>query len=169
MEKEKKESTSTLKMILIISGVLFLIMLIIVVGLSIIAYFSIDDARLSAYDTQIRSELSQIRSNAEQYYYRDGTYQGYDDVADSGWERIKGQIPDCSANILDDGDYLSDGTSYQIAVYEDTYAAWAPLCAETRDGADFVSYCVDSEGTSDYFEGSPVNLEGEICAQVFGE
>ncbi len=168
MGKEKKLG-SIIKTIFIILGVLFLTVLVVFGGLFIIiSYFSTSCTKVS-YDTRIRSELSQIRSNAEQYYYRDGTYQGYDDVADSGWERIKGQIPDCSANILDDGDYLNDGINYQITVTPQEYAAWAPLCTETEETADFVSYCVDSEGTADNFEGSPVDLEGESCAQVFGE
>ncbi len=138
-----------------------LLVVVAIIGiLAGIAFVSISEARLSAYDTQIRSELSQIRSNAEQYYYRDGTYEGYDDDgADSGWDRVKGQIPGCSADQLPDG----ADEEYQIAVDSQAYAAWAPLCSEE------VYYCVDSTGAADNFDGNPTTNGNFSCEDVFSD
>ena len=55
-----------------------LLVVVAIIGiLSGIAFVSISGARESAYDTQIKSELSQVRSSAEMYYYDiGGTYGG---------------------------------------------------------------------------------------------
>lgn len=109
----------------------------------------------SAYDTQIKSELSQIRSNAEQYYYdNDGNYLNYSSSEE--WENLKENIPDCSVDILGED-------SYQINIGDNgqDYVAWAPLCEDEN------FYCVDSQGDAGEYEDEPVNLEGVSCDEVF--
>ena len=149
-----------------------LLVVVAIIGiLSGIAFVSISGARESAYDTQIRSELSQIRSNAEQFYYGsgDGSYHGYDTA--SGWENIQNEIPSCSVALLnsDASEAVSVGTtdfeSYQLNIegadgpgdeYAQSYAAWAPLCGDRyEDGADeyIIFYCADSEGNAgEYYD-----------------
>ncbi len=125
-----------------------LLVVIAIIGiLSGIAFVSISGAREGAYDTQIRSELSQIRSNAEQYYYDPlggrGSYENYD--TSSGWENIKDQIPPCSVAYLPD----AVDSEYQISISDNfqRYAAWAPLCAPSEDD-NVVYYCIDSDGNA---------------------
>ena len=177
-----------------------LLVVVAIIGiLSGIAFVSISRARQSAYDAQIRSELSQIRSNAEQFYYGsgDGSYHGYHDS--SGWRRIQGEIPGCSIAILeqdsnmrsvsadyDDGD---DFESYQLYIdgatdanpdgdqYAQSYAAWAPLCGEVYedhgdDEEHTVFYCVDSDGSAGEYYLDPdngISNDEANCQDVFGE
>ena len=146
-----------------------LLVVVAIIGiLSGIAFVSISGARESAYDTQIQSELSQIRSNAEQHYYdQGGTYGGggvtgadpYDDS--EGWNRIKDQIPPCSVAHLE-----GEENEYQISVGNQAYAAWAPLCAATEDEDDPVYYCIDSDGNAGEYQGNPDDEETS-CEDVF--
>ncbi len=139
-----------------------LLVVIAIIGiLSGIAFVSIRGARESAYDTQIRSELSQIRSNAEQYYYDSGgAYFGYEDH--DGWTNIAEQIPPCSVALLEDGgmegEHSETTEEYQLTIEDSdqaqSYAAWAPLCADETDGGDTVYYCVDSDGDAGRYYGT---------------
>ncbi len=91
------------------------------------SYVPTISARLSAYDTQIKSEMSQIRSSAEQHYYsQDGSYNGYNNSED--WLNLKEETPKCSKAIMD-----KDG--YQINISQDgqKYATWAPLCLGSKE------------------------------------
>lgn len=124
-------------------------------------------SRNRAFDTQIRSELSQIRSNAEMYYYdNDGAYEGFKDS--DGWKEIKSEIPDCSISRLE-GDaanaVATEAAQYQINVEDgeraQSYAAWAPLCAEEA------FFCIDSDGNARQYDSGTVNPEGEDCEGVF--
>ena len=164
-----------------------LLVVVAIIGiLSGIAFVSISGARESAYDTQIQSELSQIRSNAEQHYYDQGGTYGPDvDGAQSyydsdGWVQIATEIPPCSIALLDvDNAYgddsgahedLTQESVYQISVGNQAYAAWAPLCAASdEDEEDYpVYYCIDSEGNAgeyaSFSEGG-----GTSCDEVFGD
>ncbi len=161
-----------------------LLVVVAIIGiLSGIAFVSISGARESAYDTQIRSELSQIRSNAEQWYYDtaggNGSYNNYDTAP--GWENIMNEIPGCAQAILNEtpdahGEDVITGEEhlqYQLTI-QDTespqrYAAWAPLCGTTiGDGADEerVYYCVDSDGTAGEFV-VPTDTTQPRCADIF--
>ena len=162
-----------------------LLVVVAIIGiLSGIAFVSISGARESAYDTQIQSELSQIRSNAEQHYYDQGGTYGPDvDGAQSyydsdGWVRIATEIPPCSIALLDvDNAYgddsgahedLTQESVYQISVGNQAYAAWAPLCAATEDEDNPVYYCIDSDGNAGEYEGHPGADEETDCDSVFG-
>ena len=162
-----------------------LLVVVAIIGiLSGIAFVSISGARESAYDTQIRSELSQIRSNAEQYYYGQGsgTYSGYDSDTNAGWDNIKGEIPACSVAMMlgDAADAVVEaGTEeeYQISIedgdYAQSYAAWAPLCGEENEFEDPIYYCVDSDGNAgEYHQGdgtaAPDTAETN-CEDIFAE
>ncbi|MGM0438977.1 MAG: type IV pilin protein [Patescibacteria group bacterium] len=138
-----------------------LLVVVAIIGiLSGIAFVSISGARESAYDTQIQSELSQIRSNAEQYYYDNGgTYAGYD--SSDGWSRIYGEIPMCSVALLEGTDPAEE---YQISIEGQSYAAWAPLCAASEGST--VYYCVDSEGNAGEYEGTPDDSQTS-CENIF--
>ncbi len=156
-----------------------LLVVVAIIGiLSGIAFVSISGARESAYDTQIRSELSQIRSNAEQYYYGDGD-GSYNDYEDSqGWQNIASEIPACSAAKQDSenlGESGTDADTYQLTVEgsstAQSYAAWAPLCGEEYDDGTEVHtvyYCADSDGSAgEYYE--VVDTSATSCGDVFDD
>ena len=158
-----------------------LLVVVAIIGiLSGIAFVSISGARESAYDTQIQSELSQIRSNAEQYYYdQGGTYGGNLEGVDgyylsTGWAQIADQLPPCSVALIGEntgqhsGDHegLDASQVYQISVGNQAYAAWAPLCAATEDDTDPVYYCIDSEGSSGEYQ-TFSDGTGTSCEEVF--
>ncbi len=137
----KKEKGFTLIELLVVVAIIAI--------LSGIAFISIQGARLRAFDTQIRSELSQIRSNAEMYYYEaEGEYGDYRNS--SGWETIKNKIPGCSQAILAEQGY-DPSNVYQLEIEDvsnpQNYIAWAPLCSED-DGEGARIYCVDARGNS---------------------
>ena len=141
-----------------------LLVVVAIIGiLSGIAFVSISGARLSAYDTQIRSELSQIRSNAEQWYYdAGGRYAGYEESP--GWTSIYNRIPPCATALLPTGVDLN----YQASVDDNgqAYAAWAPLCGDKGDEDATVYYCVDSTGSAQRW----VGLEDQTassCEEMF--
>ncbi len=127
-----------------------LLVVVAIIGiLAGIAFISISGAREAAFDTQIRSELGQIRSNAEQYYYNnEGSYTGYDEPG-TAWDDIADDLPNCSAAIHDEEGY-ENPDQYQIEIesgdYAQSYMAWAALCAESEE--DVVYYCIDSDGNA---------------------
>ncbi len=159
-----------------------LLVVIAIIGiLSGIAFVSIRGARESAYDTQIRSELSQIRSNAEQYYYDSGGAY-YEYSTSDGWTNLAEQIPPCSVALQEAGTNTGDNSEdytdfddatevYQITIEDgeqaQSYAAWAPLCADDDDG-DEVYYCVDSDGDADRWTGFQDSSETD-CEEIFDE
>ena len=127
-----------------------LLVVVAIIGiLSGIAFVSISGARESAYDTQIKSELGQIRSNAEMWYYDNGgSYNDYE--TSDGWSDMADALPPCSAAIHSDLEYNPVG-EYQIDIetgdYAQSYLAWAALCAESTEGTQ-VFYCIDSDGNA---------------------
>ncbi len=155
-----------------------LLVVVAIIGiLSGIAFVSISGARQSAYDTQIRSELSQIRSNAEQWYYdAGGEYTGYE--GSPGWTGIQDRIPPCSRAILGDTGAVTgtttigETTSYQLHVGPQAYAAWAPLCGDEDEDENPVYYCVDSTGLAERFRSGVTGQTYDSdtsCVEVFGE
>ncbi len=166
-EQREPKKSSGKKVLIGIIIFLILIFLVVIVILPGIALLSISSARESAYDTQIRSELSQVRLSIERYYFNhDQIYLGFEES--DYWVDLKTNIPSCSANILNDDDYLSSNEDYQISVSEETYVVWAPLCAKTDQEESFVSACADYENKTQNYYGSPVQLDGEDCFEVFG-
>ena len=149
----KKEKGFTLIELLVVVAIIAI--------LSGIAFISIQGARLRAFDTQIRSELSQIRSNAEMHYYEAGG--SYDNYSDSyGWETIKGKIPGCSVAIISNGGLNiaeNEPDEYQLEIESggtpQNYIAWAPLCSEDDEGEERI-YCIDATGNA--LETSALNL-----------
>jgi len=105
---------------------------------------SLEESRFPAYDTQIRSQLSQVRSFAEMHYYDEGgTYEGFENS--ENWNNLAYEIPECSKDRLPQGE-----ESYRITIDDQEYAAWAPLCSSEG------YYCVDSTGESREFTGNPI-------------
>ena len=132
---------------IIVALVLVIVFIVFILpGLTLV---NIDSQREAAYDTQIRSELMQVRSNAENYYYGegDGYYSGYDDSDD--WQELFQEIPRCA-----------EYDSYQINVSEDEFVAWSSLCSEDK------YYCVDSTGVDEEFE-EKVEDDGYGCREMF--
>lgn len=152
-----------------------------------------DDYRVS--DTQIQSELSKIRSSAEQYYHEnDESYTGYKDSSE--WSRMKNEIPDCSVKILQkesSSDY-NNFDEYQINITNDgqSYVIWAPYCYATakkneedypyfsidnylkilsskEKKDDVVYYCMDSQDNAKEYETDPADLEAKNCNKLFGK
>ena len=147
-----------------------LLVVVAIIGiLSGIAFVSISGARESAYDTQIKSELSQVRSSAEMHYYdQGGTYGGggvgdqyepYDES--SGWERLVEELPPCSAAVHADLEY-EEPNQYQIDVDNQSYLAWAALCTEADEAGNPHWYCIDSEGNALETMTDPADHEGSF-------
>jgi len=107
-----------------------LLVVIAIIGiLASIVLTSLNDARNKGYDTQIKSDVAQIR-NALEIYYDDngGTYTGFTWAANT--PNLK--APNCSANA---GSY-----NVVISAGGDAYSIYSDLCAATND------WCVDSTG-----------------------
>ena len=149
-----------------------LLVVVAIIGiLSGIAFVSISGARESAYDTQIKSELSQVRSSAEMHYYDQGgtygggnvgsQYQAYDDS--SGWERLAEELPPCSADVHSrpEVDYTNPN-QYQIDVDNQRYLAWAALCTEADEAGNPHWYCIDSSGNALETMTDPADHEGSF-------
>jgi len=132
-----------------------LVVVAIIAILSAIAFVSIQGARLRAFDTQIRAELSQVRSNAELWSYDvnggNGSYRLYN--TSPGWLTVSNKIPGCSRALLLTND-PSGVASYQLRIQHPTtaspqrYIAWAPLCTTPPTGVTPRAYCVDSVGNA---------------------
>jgi len=102
-----------------------LLVVIAIIGiLTGIVLVSLRGARTRAYDAEIKSEISQIRSEAEIYYDATGTYSGF---------TIPSQFvpPTCSTSTY--GLSIS-GDGQSIAIY-------APLCSNPSQ-----YWCIDSSG-----------------------
>ena len=143
-----------------------LLVVVAIIGiLSGIAFVSISGARESAYDTQIKSELSQVRSSAEMYYYDiGGTYggnlEGYEAYDESSaWNRLADELPPCSAAVHSNLDY-EEPNRYQIDVDNQRYLAWAALCTDLDEEGNPHWYCIDSEGNALETETDPAEHEG---------
>lgn len=109
-----------------------LLVVIAIIGLlSSLAIISLNNARQKAYDTQVTSDLNQIRTAAEIFYGDNGTYTGFG--ADASFTKF--DPPTCSD---ESGDY-----SISIATDGESYIAWGDLCASAS--ADF---CIDSTGAA---------------------
>ena len=154
-----------------------LLVVVAIIGiLAGIAFLSISGARETAFDATIQSELSQVRSAAEQFYYdQGGTYtpDGADAFDESdAWNRFATDIPPCSVDLMDLAGIETtdaDGEEYQIVVRNQAFAAWAPLCAasdgETAD--DLVYWCVDSTGDSGRYGGTIDTDDNWSCEDIF--
>ncbi|MCK4891368.1 MAG: type II secretion system protein [Candidatus Pacebacteria bacterium] len=105
-----------------------LLVVIAIIGiLASIVLVSLNDARNKGYDTEMKSELSQIRNHMEMCYDENsGTYSGC-------------TVP---ANTIPPA--CSDDASYTLTVSTsgNAYAVYSDLC-----GADY-DWCIDSTGQS---------------------
>jgi len=109
-----------------------LLVVIAIIGiLASIVLVSLNSARQKGYDTQIKSDIAQIRNGMEMCYDTNGgTYVGCTTAAALGITALT--PPACSG----DASYI--GTT--IGVTASAYAIHADLCAGTFD------WCVDSTG-----------------------
>jgi prepilin-type N-terminal cleavage/methylation domain-containing protein len=102
-----------------------LLVVIAIIGLlSSLAIVSLNSARNKANDTKIKSDLAQVRTDAEVSTNGTGDYTGY---------AIPSQLvpPACS-----------DDAAYEINADASGYVAWADLCDAVGD------YCIDSTGAA---------------------
>jgi len=110
-----------------------LLVVIAIIGiLASIVLVSLNDARNKGYDTEIKSELSQIRSAMELCYdNNNGTYGG---------------ATPCTVPAALVPPACSDDAAYALNIggipAGSAYAVYADLCAGTND------WCVDSTGIS---------------------
>jgi len=111
-----------------------LLVVIAIIGiLASIVLVSLTTARSRAYDAEIKSELAQLRADAELYYMDSGgTYNGYNVDA-----RTALTPPTCAVNA---GTYdtYQDG----FLTNDDAYFVYSPLCGSDNH------WCVDSTGNS---------------------
>ncbi|MBZ9578066.1 prepilin-type N-terminal cleavage/methylation domain-containing protein [Patescibacteria group bacterium] len=117
-----------------------LLVVIAIIGiLASIVLVSLTTARSRAYDAEIKSELSQVRADAEMYFIDNDTYVAYS---------VPGTLlpPDCSNDSL-----------YQVGTSATAYAAWAGLCSTTAN-----DWCVDSAGMSKEVTGG-VTAGATVC------
>jgi prepilin-type N-terminal cleavage/methylation domain-containing protein len=102
-----------------------LLVVIAIIGLlSSLAIVSLNSARNKANDTKVKSDLAQVRTDAEVSTNGTGDYSGY---------TIPSQLvpPACSAD-----------DTYQIYATASGYVAWADLCDFEGD------FCIDSSGAA---------------------
>ncbi len=173
-KSSNKKEKSTPVIVIVIIALSVLVVLGIFGLFSGIAFVSLGGARLSAYDTQIRSELSQTRSSAEQHYYDNGgSYQGYNNS--DRFLNIAERIPDCSRKILERtktrGKDSQNFEAYQISVEEKKYTAWAPLCSDSDTRSNqYVYFCVDNTGHAErwIYQEDQFNGDEVSCEDVFG-
>lgn len=123
--------------------IVFISLVIIATG-GIIYYFSLEGNlfQLHMADVDIRSNLSQVRNDAEMYYYKEGgeSYSNY--KYSEGWKELSRAIPKCSRERLKEELAANYPEEYQLKIRGEEYIAWAPLCrTETV-------YCIDSFGNS---------------------
>lgn len=105
-----------------------LLVVIAIIGLlSSLAVVSLNSARSKAYDAQIKSDLSQIRTWAT-VTFENGVFTTFD-TADVTPALTP---PTCSG-----------GTAYAFGATDDAWAAWAPLCADSAN-----DFCTDSTGVA---------------------
>ncbi len=103
-----------------------LLVVIAIIGLlSSLAIVSLNSARNKANDTKIKSDLSQVRTDAEVSTNGTGVYSSYSIPAS-----LK---PPACAGVA----------NYTLSNSADAYAAWGPLC-----DADGSFFCVDSTGVA---------------------
>ena len=142
--------------VLILGLILFFLIIIFFVAITII-----NPQKGPAPDTSIRSHLSQIRSNADQFWFSDeqrGSYEGLRDEIRA--KNILEKLPDCSVEIQEKLGYQNP-QEYQIEISEDgtAYLAWAPLCSHYENEEEIVFYCVDSDGYAEEVEPDPSDPE----------
>lgn len=126
-----------------------LLVVIAIIGiLASIVLVSLTTARSRAYDAEIKSELAQVRADAELYYMDSGgTYNAYN--IDN---RTSLTPPTCAitANTYD---------TYQngFQTDNDNYLIYCPLCASSN------YWCVDSSGNSKDIGGSAPGANVYAC------
>lgn len=109
-----------------------LLVVIAIIGiLASIVLVSLTTARSRAYDAEIKSELSQVRADAEMYFIDNNKYNGYT-------EPTALTPPACSTDSIYSVKYGGCTTGDNC----DSYVAWAAMCGTTGD------WCVDSAGNS---------------------
>jgi prepilin-type N-terminal cleavage/methylation domain-containing protein len=137
-----------------------LLIVVAIIGmLSAIVISSLGSARNKAKDAKTRSELSQIRTQAEMYIDTYGNYGTGTGLADSC---------DTTGNIFADTKIIQILTSINGAVLSTTtnaspvcgvspgeWAVWAPLRAGS--GSNPYGWCVDSTGVSKALDTPPPN------------
>jgi prepilin-type N-terminal cleavage/methylation domain-containing protein len=115
-----------------------LLVVIAIIGiLASIVLVSLNDARNKGYDTQIKSDIAQIRNGMEMCYDNNGgTYTGCTTAAALGITALA--PPTCSTDRPAVSPFNYIGTT--IGVTGSAYAIHADLCAGAYD------WCVDSTG-----------------------
>jgi len=120
-----------------------LLVVIAIIGiLTGIVLVSLRGARARAYDAEIKTEISQIKSEAEIYYTATGTYTGF---------TVPTQFkpPACSPST----DYLTD-----ISADGESIAIYAQLCSNTS-----LYWCVDSAGAAKETTTDPGATADGLC------
>ncbi|MCK4592373.1 prepilin-type N-terminal cleavage/methylation domain-containing protein [Candidatus Parcubacteria bacterium] len=116
-----------------------LLVVIAIIGiLASIVLVSLNDARNKGYDTQVKSDIAQIRNGMEICYdNNNGTYVGCTTAAALGITNLT--PPACSSDNTNG--YVGVAAT-SIGVTASTYAIHADLCAGAFD------WCLDSTGTA---------------------
>ncbi len=104
---------------------------------------ALNNARKKGKDAQVKSDLQQIRTQAEISYDDLGNYDGV--AADADVVTLKADIDSVS------------GAS-QVVDSTDAYAAEAQLVSDTAK-----YFCVDSTGQADTYTGSTIGAADFVC------
>lgn len=123
-----------------------LLVVIAIIGiLASIVLVSLNDARLKGYDTQIKSDIAQIRNAMEMCYDDNSGSYGTtcDTVAELGVSTLT--PPACSLD-----------TAYAIVTTAAKYTIWADLCGAAND------WCVDNAGNAG-ITGAAVAAGATVC------
>ncbi len=113
------------------------------------------------FDAQIKSDISNIRTDLEKWYYIDGTYSEYNQ--DSNFRQLSVMMPECSRIYLKPGQ-----RGYQLRIHSNgqSYIFWSPLCAKSIQEEEIYYYCVDSDSKiseSAVYPGEVIDFEKYRC------
>lgn len=123
-----------------------LLVVIAIIGiLASIVLTSLNDARNKGYDTQIKSDVAQLRNGMEICY--DDNNGAYGTACDTVAELVTATLtpPSCSGDA-----------AYNIVTTTSKYTIWADLCAGAND------WCVDNTGTAT-ITGAAVGAGATVC------
>jgi len=151
--KKRSKEGSKIKLFFKLLGLTLIIFLLVFL---IVIFWMPQGMAPPAPNAVIRSNLLQINSTAEQFWFSDeqGSYEGLSDELRA--KDMLEELPGCSAEIQEKLGY-ENPQEYQIDISEDgtAYLAWAPLCNYCESEEEIIYYCVDSDGYAGEIELDP--------------
>lgn len=122
-----------------------LVVIAIIAILSTIVLSSLGTARQRARNTRAKSEMSQLRAQAELYFTRGNTFTGVCTALKSS-QGLSEMITSINKNSDGSASCGSDAFGFSVA-------------AKIKEEGGGKPFCVDSNGYSDFISGSSINIQ----------